>query len=472
MIVQFWSGFSKRENSTKLPKAEDATIVSNVQLKDECSFMNPVLRVDGNSIVSGAAFSPAIFNYCYINYWERFYYIQDWRWVNGLWECDLAVDVLASFKGQIGNTEAYIIRAAADYDGNFMDAMYPLSSKVDIKNITVNAAWYGVAPSGGCYVVGVLNYQSTDKVGAVSYYALSANQFGNLMAYLMSEDIYNSDDVEEIGVGLYKSFADPLQYIVSCMWFPYPAADFGTSSVSIKVGYWDTGVSGLVMTSLSRKAYITATIPNHPQISRGAYLNREPYTKITLYVAPFGGIPIDTNFLALGNYLYSSIVMDHVTGQATLRLSISNSNAPNEFNICTERTGMIGVPIQISQILHDYVGDIVDISGGNWAKDIPTALATVGGAIINYTLGNGKKTSSVGANGSFVECILKPVLTVEHYYIADENNTEFGRPLCKTYRINQLAGYIMCGEDDHEFSGTEEERIKINKYLKNGFFYE
>lgn len=471
MLVQFWSGFSKRENSTKLPKAEDATIVSNVQLKDECSFMNPVLRIDGNNLVSGAAFSPSIYNYCYINYWERFYFIRDWRWVNGLWECDLSVDVLASFRSQIGDTDAYVIRAAADYDGSFMDAMYPISSRVNITNVSVTGSWYGTAPSGGCYVVGILNYQNSNKVGAVSYYALTSAQFGSLMAYLMSDQIFNTSDIDEIGEGLYKSFFDPCQYIVSCIWFPFNA-DFGTTTTTIKVGYWDTGVTGTIMSQLARKIYISANIPNHPQISRGEYLNREPFTRITLYLAPFGAIPIDTDFLSLGNYLYSAVLIDHVTGQATIRLAISKTNALNEYNIFTERSGMVGVPIQISQILQDYVGMVSNASDGNILSNIGNAIVAAAGGVLNHFIGSDKKTSTVGANGSFIQCLLQPVLSVEHYYIADENNTEFGRPLCKTYRINQLSGYIMCGEDDHDFSGTEEERIKINHYLKNGFFYE
>ena len=35
---------------------------------------------------------------------------------------------------------------------------------------------------------------------------------------------------------------------------------------AVKVGYWSTGVNGIMVTNLAEKTFVTATIPQHPQV--------------------------------------------------------------------------------------------------------------------------------------------------------------------------------------------------------------
>lgn len=469
MEVVFYN-LDKRTNSTKQPLPSTGTTL-RVQLKEECSFMNPVLKIS-KEVVSGT-FSPAIYNYCQIAYWERFYYINDWKYLNGVWECYCSVDPLASFRYEIGNTESYVVRCSSEYNGDIIDTYYPAQTDVNITKVNVATSWYAVAPSGGMYIVGVINNQTgNNKVGACTYYALTPSGFSSLLAYLFSDSIYWSEGIDEVGEGFFKSMFDPFQYIVSCMWFPFPAESFGNTQINMKVGYWDISVKGLVMTNLGQKTFITAKIPNHPQISRGSYLNHSPYTRITLYVPPFGEIPIDTNFLEIGNYLYCPVVIDHVTGECSMRVSICKDQYNlDEYNVVTERQSMIGVPIQISQIMPDYVNTVN--SAGNAITSLLTGniLGAITGAM-SAVESQMPKVSSMGSNGSFVETMLAPELIVEHYRLVEENLSEYGRPLCKRKKINTLSGYIKCGEDDHNFLCTKAESEMINTYLKNGFFYE
>lgn len=473
MLVTLYN-FPKRRNSTMEPNPSNSTSItlSGFEIKEGTSFLNPTLLISPN-IVPGQQFSPTQWNYASIPYWMRYYFIKDWRWSQGIWEVDLTVDVLASFKGSIGDTDAYVVRSATVYDGSIIDTRYPAKTNMQLTKVPLQSSYYAVAPSGGSYVVGIINYVHTNKVGAVSYYALTSTQFGNLLRYLFQDSIYHASDIEEIGQGLFKSIFDPFQYIVSCMWFPFAPSAFGSSSSSIKVGYWDTGVNGIVVTALAESTNITCDIPDHPQIARGQYLNREPFTRLTMYLPPFGSIPIDTAFLSIGNYLNSEIVVDHITGQATIRVAISpSSTQTNKYNIMTERTGMIGVPIQISQIMPDYVSTIEEF--GSLVADLAFGAggSILGGGILSAVQAQAPKVSSSGANGSFVECILNPQLIAEHYLIADENRSEFGRPLCSIKRLSTLSGYIQCAEADHAFPCTADEKDKINTFLRNGFFYE
>lgn len=462
--------FTKRINSTKQPPQGEGRSFS-CQLKDETSFINPILKFSPDHLTSGV-FSPDVYNYAFILYWNRFYYITDWKYINGSWEAYLTVDVLASFRREIGATSAYIIRSNSAYNGNIIDSFYPAKTDVTIQKTNVACAWYNVAPSGGSYILGVINYENGNKIGALNYYALTASQLSSILNYLFTDNIYNASSITEMGSGLYKSLFNPFQYIVSCLWFPFSTSAFGSSQTDVKVGYWSTGVQGIIVSSLAEKTFVTATIPDHPQISRGAYLNRAPYTKHTLYIPPFGCIPIDTNFISIGKYLYSAVLVDHITGQATIRVAISpSSNNLSEYNIMCERTGMIGVPIQLAQVLTDYVNTLSS------ATDvISSALSfNLGGVfkgLLSAVESQMPKVSTSGANGSFIETLQYPQLISEFLNIVNENQTEFGRPLCDTRTVNTLSGYIQCGEAYHAFSGTKAENEEINRNMQQGFFYE
>lgn len=477
MIVDFYN-FNKRPNSTKQPSVNDSTLVefTTVQLKENTSFLNPVLLIPPNITVNNVSvqFNPVMFNYAYIPAWSRYYFVRDWVYLNSVWECTLVPDPLASFKTSIGQTSAYVLRSASTYDGTIIDTFYPAKSDVEIVKVNVASSYYNIAPSGGTYVLGCVNYDNVGKVGAISYYALTQSLFNTVMNFLFQDSIYIDSGIDEISDGLFKSMFNPFQYIVSCVWFPFAIESFGSQARTVKVGYWEiTGTSSAVLVSnIAQTTYITATITDHPQISRGAYLNRSPYTKLTLFIPPFGCIPIDTNFLTIGKYLYSEVIVDHITGQATIRVSLSqNANNLDKFNIMTERSGMLGVPIQLAQMMPDYIGTaqavtsgIAGIVTGNVAGVINSAMSAVSTQM--------PKVSTSGANGSFISELQYPVLIEEHLKLTNEDNTEFGKPLYQQKTLSTLSGYIQCGEDDHAFPCTFEEKRIINDALKNGFFYE
>lgn len=470
MTIILYSNFNKRANSTAQPSAADGVSFSG-NLKEETSFLHPVIRFT-KDIVQGV-FTPNAFNYAMIPYWTRYYYITDWKFCNGYWECYLSVDVLASFKSEIASTSAYVTRAAGASDGTIIDSRYAAKTNVDITKANLATSWQGVAPSGGSYVIGVLNSNAGGKIGTLNYYALTVAQLGSLMSYLYGSTIYQASNISEIGEGLFKSMFNPAQYIVSCMWFPFAPVAFGGNTGNVVVGYWDTGVTGAVIVdALAELTYVTGTIPNHPQISRGSYLNHAPYTTVTLYIPPFGSIPINTNFIEKGRYIYAPVYIDHITGLATIRVSLCQSSTNlNDTNIACERTAQIGVPVSISQVMPDYLGTLQTIGAAAGSLLTGNFIGAASGVLsaINSQM---PTVTTIGANGSTIETIVPAYMLIEHLQITDEDNTEFGRPLCQVRTLGQLSGYIECEEDDHAFSGTPQEREQINGYLKNGFFYE
>lgn len=479
MLIVLYN-FTKKSNSTLEPTPNNSasTTLSNVELKEGCSFLYPTLIISPN-IIPDQVFSPTQYNYVSIPYWMRYYFIKDWRWVNGVWEVDLSVDVLASFKTAIGETDSYIIRSASQYNGAIVDSFYPTTSVCAITKQQISSDIYHTTVNGGCFVVGVINNSSsTNKMGAVIYYALTPTQMKNLLSYMFSDNIYWESNIEEIGEGLYKALFNPFQYIVSCMWFPYGANTLGTGTEKVKVGYWETSVNNAVIVNgvVQEFGFKTALpIERHPQISRGSYLDHAPYTRLTAYYPPFGEIPIDTAYMQYDadNYLYGKIYVDHITGIADCYLTITNGygSSADPYKFMTMRTAQIGVPIQISQVLADYTSAVGAVSNGT-ASMAHGSISGLFANIMSFVDSTMPKVSSLGANGSLLEIIEPPYLIVEHFQLVEENRSEFGRPLCATRRISQLSGYIKCGEADHAFPCTEEERKQINQYMQDGFFFE
>ena len=64
MTVYFFT-FSKKKNSTAQPSLSSGTTFT-VDLKEDCSIMNPVLVMTANTTGMPNPFTPAYFNYAYI----------------------------------------------------------------------------------------------------------------------------------------------------------------------------------------------------------------------------------------------------------------------------------------------------------------------------------------------------------------------------------------------------------------------
>lgn len=480
MDIILYTNVTKRPNSTKIP---DPLNGNNFQgnLKDETSFLNPVIRFTP-AIVSGI-FSPNAYNYARIPYWDRYYYITDWKFVNGCWEAYMAVDVLASFKTEIGATSSYVIRSATDYNGDIIDTFYPATTVKSISKILVNSEIYRTTIPSGCFILGVINAETHgSKIGAVTYYVMDTAALVQVLTYLFSGNIYQASNIFEMGEGLYKSMFDPFQYIVSCVWFPYPKSTFCntvTDASTVKVGYWSTNVNAYVASQIVHEIrfHSDIAIPAHPQAAaRGAYLNKAPYTTMTLFYPPFGEIPIDSSFAQYtNNYLSGTIFVDGITGVADLYVTITDGYdsdiAADYYKYMNMKSAQIGVPIQLAQIMTDYLSTLQ--SAGSAVNSLLSFnIAGIFENVMSGVKNAMPKLTTSGTNGAFIEILEPPLLIVEYCQLVSENRTEFGRPLCATKTLNTLSGYIKCGEADHAFNCTKTENEMINEFLKAGFFYE
>ncbi|MBO7247698.1 MAG: hypothetical protein J6V02_05070 [Bacteroidaceae bacterium] len=477
MLVNLYS-FEKKKNSTKQPLISSATTLTSVQLKDETSIMNPVLLVNPSNSALPSPFVPSGFNYANIPSFGRYYYISDWTWKNGIWECTLNVDVLASFKTAIGNTSAYVERSASMYDSNVVDGFYPMKA-----DATVVVTDFGsiIDLNTGCYVVGIIDCMNTNnRKGAVTYYAMTESELNSLLQFLYSGQIFQMSNITDISEGLFKSIMNPAQYIVSCMWMPVSRDTIATGSlVSVVTGYWDSQtVFSKIANAISFNKEQSVVFTNHPQISRGAYLNFSPFSRYTLFFPPFGSIPIDSIFRSQGSYLNTRLSIDLVTGQGCLRVSVQNTNTVIPYNsqkVVAERSALVGVPIQLSQVNNDMVNGVTSLVGSAISALTGGGIAGAASGVMSGSADMATaRAQSTGFNGSFLAAgqVLSTSLVSEFYTQVERDTTDHGAPLMAVKTINSLSGYIKCS--DGHFSGQcfDSEKDAVNSYMVSGFYYE
>lgn len=488
---------SKRENSTKQPDVTGITPVS-CTLKDDTSILNPVL-VFSTGILPTAAINPvSIYNYALINNFQRYYFIKDWRYILGRWEATLEVDVLASYKTAIGGLTEYVLRSSYASDGEIIDLMYPGKTKIAV-DVNTEPTIFKSQYSLGYFIVGIISNSSTASLGAVSYYQMTAQQVANLKSYMMSNsfiseqglDIQTVTDV--VPTNLLKTLVNPFQYIASCEWFPFGTDEipsYAKTSVSnIQFGWWQptSNISGsLVNPNVALQTHtFRFSIYGHPQrYDRGVYMDQYPFCERTLYLAPYGSIPLNDKTIIGGDEIVVTQQIDTVLGDAFLTV---RHNRPigggtyQDMGIVYRTSTKISVPIQLAGSTIDYNNALTAglvSAGGALASGIANHKAfgdimsdTV--SSIGDSLANPVSTLQTnGSNGSLAAFAQSNELVQKYTYCADDDNAQKGRPYCKRVTLNTIPGYIVVDTPDVDISCLADERAMIANYLSSGFFYE
>lgn len=486
MNITFYS-INKKQNSTKRPNTDGVTY--DCKLKEECSILTPNIKLD-----LGLSTAPN-FNYAYISDWGRYYFVKNWTFYNRLWEADLEVDVLGTYKDEIGNASMYVLRSASNYDVRIIDTFYPTKYDVSYASSTGTVIYKGRELTNyfsnlwtdGYFCIGYLGSVST----GIEYLITNIVGFRTLLQALLSLVKADLDMGDDIALGLARQLANPLQYITSVYWIPnFNDSDInsGTNN-TINFGYYTLNIpySKKVTpidsaTGDDNQYFVTIPITLHPQTaSRGMYVNAKPYTKNVLVFYPFGVFELDNSIINGESSLRLGWKLDIATGKATL-LCRSTNDASFLFSV---ESGY-GVNIQLSQLLQDLisVGSNVVQGFGNLAVAGASILA--GANALGATsflkgvknIGNAVESamptiSTIGTNGSYSHfSIFRPMLYQTFYKLVDDDYEHSGRPLCKEVTINTLSGYVECRDGDISLNATQEEREKVSDYLVGGFFYE
>ena len=472
MVDIYFYVFAKRENSTKRPDGVEPTRYQ-CEIHSPSSVINPTILLDADS--------PIGYNYAYIYNFDRYYFVDEWTWQNGLWSASLHVDALASWRDYIGDSTQYILRSSDTFDGLILDNLYPLTNDVRSYTQPLNAGFYTKNIADGYYVVGIINPDSK-AVGAISYYVFTPAGFNAFKSALMSNITWADAQSEDISDNLLKTLFNPMQYLVSCKWFPCEPPR-GTSISTILFGWWSFPVSGcsrLGSVQFIRRrwdAYLRDAM-QHPQATRGRYLNGAPYSRYYLNYAPYGSIELPGT-IGITRTLIIEETNDFVTGQTIMHIYTS-AQAETEYNLLTI-TAMLGVDVTLAQSTSNVAG-AVSAAGGRLAEagknlltgNVAGAITSAASGIANAASAAAPFIQSVGGTGSFADLnqFNADNINAEYHLIVGEDNADLGRPYCKAAKIDDHPGYLMVAHADVSIPCTANEQMTIKNYMESGFFYE
>lgn len=460
LTVKFYS-VSKAVNSTALPTGEPMAEYE-CRMLDACSILRPVILLN-----VGPQANPTGANYAYIAEYKRYYWVSDWTVNRGQWVATLSIDPLASWKEEIGNTFQYVLRSSSESNPTVQDSMYPATSA---------STWKGAVPSEnpfahelgkGEYVIGIVG--KSGSMGAVSYYIMTPDQFDAFGKKLYGETGIYDIATEEIAA--FKTQFNPLQYIVYCQWFPFVLPG-GIAKSTIDFGWWQLEASCRAIPA--NPIYTIDTefaLPNHPQLSRGTYLNKSPYSRYSLIYGTFGKVPLDASGLpdTSDRTVIAKMDVDLITGYAILTVTSPGGGT------LAYASGKIGVDISLAQIAVDYKGAAVQA-----VQTVGAAIASGGASLLTGGLsGISNAIDSLvpqmrtsGSNGSIADYYIIPRIICQFINIAAEDNERLGRPLCARRKINTLSGFLQTVDTELEIPATSGEIDMIKSYMEGGMHFD
>lgn len=467
MNVTYWTGFSKRKNSTKQPTG--GTTLTTVALKDDTSIISPTFDCVN---------MPSNVNYIYVQDWGRYYFVRNVMRVAAsrlLVECEC--DVLATYKSNIGSLYADVEYTASSSNITITD---PRNSPTH--EILSQSSSFGVLPTfditASCYIVGV-----TDNSGA-SYYMMSQSKFAEFTQIIFDESLNGQ---------LTRDFFDMNNILISACAMPRWALA-GSDTITLGPGagiHIDllTGVYRIDPTDRMIDLYEDTKDITYPSDFLGTYgqnyLDASPYTTGTLYLPFVGIVELPVDALVSQKSLYVKATLDQINGDIVYKIGLTASKILATYSgNCAATIPVSGSsynPIGAAAGTMGVIGGVAGFIAGIASKGATTAIgglatAAASGAGVMSSLS--LKTHTNGSLSSFIGSSLG--LTIYTNVVtrkpAETNLTSYrtisGMPYFKSATIGNLSGYVQCSGASVDMPGTSDEKDTVNDYLNSGFYYE
>lgn len=454
MKITYWTNFSKRKNSTKIPTS--GTDI-DVTLKQPTSIESPEFTLtDANAA-----------NITYFKIDNHYYFVADSiRLTNDTVHIIGSQDVLATYKSAIGSTTAMIRRAASSFNKYLRDDVVSIENR----NVTSELAAANAMPfnSTGCFIVSVVNDQASDTA-YVCNYILSPYLMGSLAEWLSGEGNYSSagDTWDNIMSFLILNFSDVFSCVRACRWLPVDystAVGAGTLS-QIHIGKYNTGIPAYVITGILKDE--SASIDFSSTLFDD-FRSAAPYASVDVYLPFYGTVPIAPEQLFYGK-LFFSWYIDLATGDCCVQgwnlydKLLFTINYDIGVDTPIAQVGRTG--IAVTQAAISAVGSLVSFN--------PVALAQSGVGLISALASNGvSQKGSLSGRAMYAKTKITAYVTMMVTTAIDAHAAVLGRPLMEVKQISSLSGYVECIDASVSINGRDADRDEVNSYLNSGFFYE
>lgn len=462
---------AKRHNSTLQPTGQGTSVTLN--LKGGSDILTPVFLLNASSMPSDN----------YILFEGRFYFVTGIKSVrDNLWEISAEVDVLATYKGVIQGTLAYVLY----YNHTNTEIADRRLSIKATQSTSKNTGSFGFLGKNYCFILTVIGEDSTASFALTPsqirdlYSADYRDSFDASINDLMQNDPVTGNDVVEVIADFARWIADFLKTsagafnyagtisdnIKSCMILPVAAGAIGgTPNVNVYIGAINTLVDGFRISDRTFTDTATVSIPWQASDWR----RLEPYHEIYLYVPAIGLISLSPSDLIGESSLTVKVSMDVLSGDAIFEVKTStktvyyaNTNLGTPYALGSSQTSPASIANSILGAAAVASGNPAAMLGGalgiaNSIKPHPTCIGSnAGGAIL-------------GIDADVISCIsVFHDTNVSPSAIASVKGTPHNGAL----NLSGISGYVQTDGASVAGSMTDTERQQINQLLDGGIYIE
>lgn len=435
--------FSKRENSTKQPTSSDIAAgktFNNLTFKDIVNVDNPILRL------AGAKTNDYTYTYAYIHEWNRYYHIKTANLRHeDIYEADLELDDLATFKDQILATKAFILYSTSNWNRWIKDDRFPIVARPPVvARATSSPLVDGQPVFSDDQISPVMILTTVSQETGLTYWKMEKASIDHLLDSL-------SRAGDSVWGSLQMQFGDAMGSIVSCVKIPVNplVLDIGSPTDMYLGGYHvqDGDESYIEASPLNTKFVLFRGRCGIPT----GYLDFrvfEPYTRLRIRL-PFLGI-VDLAHQDYSGSVYYEGLLNLLNGKLvwTLYNDEGYHYPVSTYSCqCGEYIPLAAMQIQnASSLIESLAGAGLTIGGvisGN-----PAAL---GGGVLAAAQGfyhlNDKSTNVVGSySGTITEIISKEVQIISERMITNTEPSNIedieGRPVCLCDYLTGYTGYV------------------------------
>lgn len=437
----------KKKNSTA--QLTDGTQFE-VSLKEPCSIRRPTLRL--------STWNPA-WNACYIPEFLRYYYVTDVVSSLGMWEVSLISDVLASFKNDIMNTYDYVNRGGSGYDVMIADPDVGKSTKVTVYESRFEDF---IDSDPGDFVLYVAGTGAGSASGAVTAYAMTAQQISDFMSYMFDPSKYPTDPSAVTSI-LPQFIFNPFQYIIKAMYIPGTFLVISDAS-NIKYGWFESGAQGHIVASDNSKISANVNIPWPVDDFR-----RATNCVVKVYVPYFGLITLDAHELQWAESINVIIDCDIFTGVGTLNIYVPGRGtriyyAQSKIGAEIPLISMDMNPMNASMSFLSSVMSAASLNPVGTASSLTNAFNNLT-PHASYVGNFG--TKNVYSYGTDLVCYVEYNESV----CEPDSITELvGRPVEKPMTFSECGGFVQSNTAHIPISGYDGECDELNRFIKEGVY--
>lgn len=476
MTFNYWTSFSKKENSTAKPSGS-GTAVTGV-LKMPTNVMKPTIILNGHVSVTH--------NYWQIPDFNRYYKVSEMRYAGPNTEIDLEVDVLATYKTNIGNYSGLIARTN---DVLFADNMIPDPARKDTGAFneyvsTGSITIFGSHPETKIfdddyfvYILSVVGKPagSGSARSFATFWVLTETQMADLA------DAFNNPTFIQ---NIKQEFTNPMDSVCGCIKLPININNFTGVSEHIYFGSYDSQVTGLRLT--------TKTLYGHNNIALNAsayslnktYQNAPPYSTYSVYLPFVGCVNLDYQAIWSNWQLNLWTYVDLTTGDIIYKImneddtsvfATYSGNCASDVPISNQKASATKSLAAVGLLIGGAAGAVFTAAtGGAGAAVLGTFAAGATSSLATAISGLEVHTQTSGSISSALGC--KPgvdvVISIYKKVIGGFNQTEMGLPVYQNGSPSSHAGFCQFVSASISVPGFAEECDRINTFLNSGFFYE